>query len=232
MSESAFARFWNIVKPPPADNRQGSPKTTELKRRQRRLVMTTLGVALLLAAGAGVYLYIASAPQRADKEFQEGMKFMAPGKYPDAVAHFTRSLAIYSQMPQAYLERGNAHRILGEPDAALADFQAAADQDPTLADAHNGMAMIYLERRDQRHALEEFNKSISLRPTVEAFFQRGQILEAQGDHQKAIDDYDRAIAEARDAPYMYRARALAKSSLGDAGGAHADREIANQLEHH
>jgi len=40
-----------------------------------------------------------------------------------------------------------------EIDAALADFQSAADLNPTLADAHNGIAMIYVERHDQRHAL-------------------------------------------------------------------------------
>jgi tetratricopeptide (TPR) repeat protein len=232
MPESAFRRFWNTVILPPVDNRPGSPKVTALKQRQRRLVMTTLAAIVVLAAGGGVFYYISDAPQRADKEFQEGMKFMSPGKYPDAIVHFTRALEIYSQLPDAYLERGNAHRTLGETDAALADFQAAADLNPTLADAHNGLAMIYLDRRDQRHALEELNKSIGLRPAVDAFFQRGQILDAQGDHQKAINDFDRAIAEDRESPYMYRARALAKANLGDPAGAHADRLIAQHLERH
>jgi tetratricopeptide (TPR) repeat protein len=67
---------------------------------------------------------------------------------------------------------------------------------------------------------------------VDAYFQRGQILDAQGDHQKALDDYDHAIAQDRESPYVYLARAMAKESLGDAEGAHADRQIANQIEHH
>jgi tetratricopeptide (TPR) repeat protein len=230
MPDSAFKRWWTTVKPPAADPRPGSP--TILKRGQRRLVIITLAFIVALAAAGGVFYYISDAPQRADKEFKEGMKFMSPGKYPDAIVHFTQALAIYSPLPDAYLERGHAHRTLGEMDAALADFQAASDLNPTLADAHNGMAMIYLNRRDQRHALEELNKSIALRPTVDAFFQRGQILDAQGDHQKAIEDFDRAIAQDRDSPYMYRARALAKANLGDAEGAHADRLLASQFEKH
>jgi tetratricopeptide (TPR) repeat protein len=233
MSESAFTRFWKAVKPQPIGNRPlESPKVVELKRRQRRLVTIAVTAILVGAAGTWAYLYVSNAPQRADKEFQDGMKFMSPGKYPDAVVHFTRALSIYGQLPDAYLERGNAHRILGEPDQALADYQAAADLNPTLAAAHNGIAMIYLERHDLRHALEKLNKSLSLQPNVESYYQRGQILESQGDHQKAIEDYDRAIAEERDSPYMYRARALAKANLGDAEGAHADRMIANQIEHH
>jgi tetratricopeptide (TPR) repeat protein len=203
-----------------------------MRRRQRRLIMITLAAAAVVGAGAWTYNYVASAPERADLEFQEGMKYMGPGKYPEAVVHFTRALSIYKQLPNAYLERGNANRVLGEMDAALADFQAAADLNPVLPEAHSGEALIYIERHDIPHALEHLNKSISLHPTVEAFYQRGQILESQGEHAKAIADYNRAIAEETDSPYMYRARALAKANLGDEEGAHADRAIAIQIEHH
>ncbi len=233
MPESAFSRFWKTVRPPAKGiPPQESAKVVELRRRQRRLVMVTIAAIIVAGAGIWAYVFISSGPQRADKEFQEGMKFMSPGKYPDAVTHFTRALAIYNQLPDAYLERGNAHRILGEPDEALADYQSATDLNPTLAAAHNGIAMIYIERHDIPHALERLNKSISLQPTVESYYERGQILESQGEHQKAIDDYDRAIAEQRDSPYMYRARALAKANLGDEEGAHADRMFAAQIERH
>lgn len=232
MSESAFSRFWNLVKPPPAGPRAPlSPEAMTQRKRQRKLVIVTAAALAVLAAGVSIFLHIQSAPERADKEFQDGMKLMRPNKYPEAIAYFTRALEIYRQLPNAYLERGNAHRSLGEPDAALADFQKAADLDPTLADAHTGSAMIYLERRDPAHALDELNKSLAIRPNIEAYYQRGLILEARGEHQTAIADFDLAIAQARDAPYMYRARATARENLGDRGGARADREIASRLEH-
>lgn len=236
MPQSAFTRFWNTVNPPQKSSRAAppkpSPKVLEMRRRQRRLITITLAGLAALGAGAWTYNYVASAPERADQEFQEGMKMMSPGQYPDAVVHFTRAISIYNQLPNAYLERGNANRVLGEMDAALADFQAAADLNPVLPEAHSGIALIYMERHDTAHALEHLNKSISLHPTVEAFYQRAQILESQGEHQKAIADYDRAIAEDRDSPYMYRARALAKANLGDQEGARADRAIAVQIERH
>ncbi len=232
MSDSAFSRFWNLVKPPPPGPRAPlSPEAIEQRKRQRKLIIITTAALAVLAAGVTIFLHIQSAPERADKEFQDGMKQMRPNKYPEAIGHFTRALEIYAQLPNAYLERGNAHRFLGEPDAALADFQSAADLDPTLADAHTGSAMIFVERRDTAHALDELNKSIAIRPNIEAYYQRGLILEARGEHQKAIADFDLAIAQARDAPYMYRARATAKENLGDREGAHADREIADRIEH-
>ena len=181
MSESRLSRFWNMVKPPPAGPRPAaSMETLAQRRRQRRLVMITLGVLAAIGAGIGVFEYIDSAPQRADKEFDQGMKLMHPGKYPDAVEHFSRVLSISGQRSDAYLERGNAHHSLGESDAALADFQAAADLNPSLAAAHNGIAAIYIERKDARHALEELGKSIAIRPTIEGYYQRGMILESPG----------------------------------------------------
>jgi tetratricopeptide (TPR) repeat protein len=201
-----------------------------MKRRQRRLITITLAAAAAIGIGVWTYNYLASAPERAENEFQTGMKSMSPGRYPDAVAHFTKAISIYNQLPNAYLERANANRVMGEMDAALADYQAAAELNPVLPEAQSGIAVIYIERRDAAHALEHLNKSISLHPTVEAFYQRGQILEAQGQHEKAIADYDSAIAEERDSPYMYRARALAKANMGDAEGARADREIAGKIE--
>jgi tetratricopeptide (TPR) repeat protein len=230
MSESAFGRFWNTLKPPVAAGPRPDARVLALRRRQRWLIMITAGTIFAIAVGAGIVNYIENAPQRADKEFEEGMKLLRPGKYPDAVTHFTRALSTSPQLADAYLERGSAHRSLGEDDAALADFQAAANLNPALAEAHIGMALIYIARHDSRHAFDELNKSIDLKPTLEAYYQRGEILDNQGEHQKAIDDFNAAIAFSRDSPDVYLARAQAKANLGDLEGAHADRVMAGQLQ--
>lgn len=230
MPESVFSRFWDFVKPPPALNRPTDLKVIAQRRRQRKLIMITLGFFLAMGAAWAAFSYIQSAPQRAENEFQEGMKLMRPGKYPDAISHFTRTLSISHDRADAYLERGNAHRYLDEKDAALADFQAAADLNPNLVEAHNGIAIIANTRHDLRRALEELNKSIALQPNVEAYYQRGEVLEAQGEHTKAIEDFDKAIAQVRDSPYMYLARAMAKQNLGDLEGARQDRETAKEIE--
>ena len=56
---------------------------------------------------------------------------MSPGKYPDAVVHFTKALSRFTiSFPTPTSERGNANRVLGEMDAALADYQAADGSEP------------------------------------------------------------------------------------------------------
>jgi tetratricopeptide (TPR) repeat protein len=230
MQESALNRFWNMIKPPPAGNRPPvSAKDLEIRKRRRKLIYITLSALAVIGIVGAIVNYIASAPQRAEKQFQEGMKHMNPGQYPQAITDFNRALEIKPQYPEVLLQRANAHKILSEIDAALADYQAAADLNSNLAPAHNGIAMIYVERHDARHALEELNKSISLEPTTDAYYQRGEIFESQGEHQKAIQDYDQAIAQARDAPFIYLSRALAKQNSGDEAGARADRMIAARI---
>jgi tetratricopeptide (TPR) repeat protein len=82
-----------------------------------------------------------------------------------------------------------------------------------------------------KRALEEYSKSIAISPNVDALFERGEMYESAGEHQKAIDDFTLAIEGMRDAPYMYRARALAKRNLGDIAGYEADRDFAHTIEH-
>lgn len=230
MARSVFSRLWDAVKPPPAASHPGTAKK-KLTGRQKRLLYPTAAVFLAAGAGWGAYAYVAAAPQRADKEYQAGMKFMASGKYNDAIAQFTRAVAIWPQLADAYLERGVSHRYLNENDQALADFDQALQLNPNLPRAYTASGFIYRERGDTKHALQEFSKSIDISPNVDAYFERGQTYEDLGEHQKAIEDYDKAISESPDAPYMYRARSLAHRNLGDAAGFDADQQMALRLEH-
>jgi len=230
MARSVYTRVWDAVKPPPSATAPGSANK-KLTAKQKRLLYATLAVVVLGVIAWPVYAFIASAPQRADKEYQAGMKLLGPGKYRDANLHFTRAIEIRPQLADAYLERGVSHRYLNEMDAALADLDQAVALNPNLARAYSARGFIYRERGDPQRAMEEFTKSLAIAPNVDAYFERGQTYEDLGQHQKAIEDYDRAIAEFREAPYVYRARSLARRNLGDTDGYTADQNTASQLEH-
>jgi tetratricopeptide (TPR) repeat protein len=130
------------------------------------------------------------------------------------------------------LQRGLAHQNLHQQDLALADFQSAINADPDMGAAHNAIGSIFRQRGDNERALNEFSLAIKLDGDIDAYYQRGQVYETMGEHKKAIDDYDVAIGQMRDAPYVYLARALSKAALGDSAGAAEDRKRASQLEYH
>jgi tetratricopeptide (TPR) repeat protein len=226
---SLLTRWWNSIKPLPEEAGRRAPVTAQ-KRRQRRLIRRTIGMLALGVAGWYVYSYIASAPGRANAQLQAGMQKMRPGAYGEAVAHFDRAVSIKPDLAEAYLERGIGHHFLGETEPALADLDKALDLNPDLAAAYNERGAIYRERGDTRKAIEELSKSIRAQATPDGYYQRGQAYESLGQHQKAIDDYDQAVAQMRESPFVYRARALAKDKLGDAEGAKQDRAKADGIE--
>jgi tetratricopeptide (TPR) repeat protein len=228
MPESELPRLRKLNSPPPAAKSTAAPDR-KLKARRKRLLTITASVILLGGLGWAVYSYITGAPQRAEDQFQAGMKSMQPGQYQNSIPVFTRSIQVH-ETAHAYLERGNAHRFLGETDLAIADYEKAIELDSSMAGAFSGLGSIYRDRHDMKRALEEYSKSIAASPTVDALFERGEMYESAGEHQKAIDDFTVAIASMRDAPYMYRARALARRNLGDIAGYEADRDQAHAIE--
>jgi tetratricopeptide (TPR) repeat protein len=186
---------------------------------------------ILLVGAAGAYYWIASAQDRAEARFQAGMHKMSPGHYPEAIQEFTSAISIWNRHAQAYLQRGNAEQILGQLDAALDDFERARQVDPSLSEAYTARGTILRDRGDLKGAIQEITRSLSVRATMDGYFQRGQLWERIGEHQKAIEDYDRAIAEERDAPFVYAARSLARQAIGDESGAEQDREMSERILH-
>lgn len=198
---------------------------------QKRLLITAGSVLAVIAIAGGAWTYIASAPQRAQAEFDQGVQRMTPGSYREAVRYFDRAVEILPQFPRAFYQRGIAHHLLGETDAAVADLTRAIDENPSFGAAYTERGTLLRERGDLDRALQDFSRAVEIEPSANGFYQRGQAYASLGQPQKAIEDFDRAIAELRDAPAIYRARAEAKRSLGDMAGYKADHDVAVQNEY-
>jgi len=227
--ESPLTRWWNAIRPLPVTEVLSEAELAQRKK-QKRLIWSTVGVLAVAGCGWYVYDYIASAPQRARASLERGMRQMGPGTYKDAAAAFTRAIDIWPEYADAYLYRGIAEHNLGQTEDALADLDKATDLDATLTSAFAERGRIYQEKGNTAKAIDEFTKSLRIHPSTEGYYERALAYEALGDHQKAVADFDNAIVELRDAPYAYRARAMAKAALGDEEGAKADRAIADQIE--
>ena len=226
---SLLARWLQAIAPVPVP---GTPDPAVLaqKQKQRRLIWWTVATIALLAAGGYAYSYVASAPDRARAEMAAGMRKMGPGAYGQAIASFDRAIDIWPEFAEAYLNRGVAEHGKGERGAALADLEKALDLDPDLIRAYNERGLIYLESGDGRQAIRNFDQSLKIKPSLDGYYQRGIAYETLQAHGKAVADFDAAIGEYRDAPYVYRARAAAKRNLGDRDGAAGDERFAEQIE--
>jgi tetratricopeptide (TPR) repeat protein len=226
--ESFFTRWRKAVRPLPRE--APSAALLALKRRQRKLIQRTLGILALAGAGGWICSYWASAPDRAQEETALAVKLSGIGSYDQAMRHFDRAIQIWPGYAEAYLNRGLAEHGASRQAQALADFDKALFLDPRLTQAYNARGQIYLENGDVQQTIRDCSKSIQVNPTVDAYYQRGEAYEKLGEHQKAIADFDAAIAESREAPFAYRARSVAKRNAGDRAGAQADDEQAQRIE--
>lgn len=228
MREPLVRRLWNAIKPPPAVKKHKKPFTAQQKK-LLRFAGYAAGVAAAGGIAVGAYLYAEAAPSRAEATFQAGMKLMSPGKYEEAIRKFDRAVSTWEGHAGAYLNRGVAKQILGDADGALADFEMASAVNPKLAEPHTARGLILRSRKKVGDAIEAFTKSIQLNPTVDAYYQRGQLLEELGDHAKALQDFNKAIALDRAAPFVYEARSMTRRALGDARGSAEDRETSHAI---
>jgi tetratricopeptide (TPR) repeat protein len=217
-------RLWDSIRPPAAVPTERRP----MNHSQRKLLYLTLAVILPVAGAWAAYDYISKAPIRARLEYDAGISRLGPNDFAGAIGHFTASIGI-SETADAYLQRANAHKNLGHFDQAVADWNRSIDLDPNQADAFTARGSYYQSKNDTAKALADFERSLQLNPTVDGYYQRGQMYAGLGQYDKAIEDYDRAIAQRRDFPWVYLARSVAKRALGDNDGFRRDQERAAQL---
>src|SRR5262249_37337357 len=147
-----------------------------------------------------------TAPRRADEAYQGAMKLQASGNYKGAIESFSASLAV-SQDARTFLERGNAQWNLKHSKEAMEDWSRAIAIDPQLASAYTARGTYFLEEGKLEEALKALDESVRLKPTMDGYYQRGEVRAALGHYQDAISDYDEAIQQMPNAPYVYLARA-------------------------
>ena len=68
--------------------------------------------------------------------------------------------------PEFHLFIGKAHLNLEQYDLALADFQAAAQANPTLTFVHFNLGLTYLKKQDYEHARDEFLRDAAVEPDL------------------------------------------------------------------
>ncbi len=68
--------------------------------------------------------------------------------------------------PEFHLFMGKAHLNLEQYDLALADFQAAAEANPTLTFVHFNLGLAYLKKQGYEHARDEFLKDAAVEPDL------------------------------------------------------------------
>src|SRR6185503_12408546 len=127
----------------------------------------------------------------------------------------------------AFYNRGVVLQGQGEIEHAIADYDRAAQLDPTLPDPLAARGAAHFAKADFAGALADYDAALRTRPAnVDALIGRGAAHAALDDVPAAIADYDRALEIAPSSTEALEARGLAHAKLGEPERAAADESRA------
>jgi hypothetical protein len=119
-------------------------------------------------------------------------------EYDLATAAFQTALGINSRSADAYLERGLMYMAQNDPEKARADFAKAVSYNPREYNTNFSLGRAFLQLKKPRDAYIQFNIARGFAETdfekAQVFYWRAQSLEAIGEIESAINDWNALLA--------------------------------------
>jgi tetratricopeptide (TPR) repeat protein len=153
-------------------------------------------------------------PNNQMAELGQGLAMVLSGQYDRAIVALDqligKSVALDSL---ARLLRARAYLARKDTASAMADLNLVLGTRPNDADALRLRGIAWLANRDYDKALDDLTKAIAQRETVESYFVRAKIYEAQNSVDKATNDFRRATQLAPGSAFDLVAQAESKQKL-------------------
>ena len=116
------------------------------------------------------------------------------GQDDKALAALNQSLQVDPNYAQAYHDRGNVFRGMGDMDRACRDYHRSAELNPKLASSLLNRGNCHLEKGEFDQALADFNRALQINPNYTMVLNsRAVAYEKKGDFDQALADYRRAL---------------------------------------
>jgi tetratricopeptide (TPR) repeat protein len=153
--------------------------------------------------------------------------------YGRAISISTQALNSQALTPKErslnHTARGIAHLILNDATAARTDFDSAITHDEQNFLAWSERGSLSGAQRLYAEALADLDRSIAIRPTAFAHFERGRVKLLQRNLAGAREDFDQAVGLNPKFASAYFARGLTHHLAGALGRARADYQAAIDL---
>ena len=136
-------------------------------------------------------------------------------RYAEALASFSKALALKPDYAEALNNRGTALEELKRHAEALASFEQALLVKPDYVEALNNRGNALKNSQRHEEALASFERALTLKPDyAEAHSNYGNVLKAQGRLNEALDSYHKALAFKTDYVEAHNNLANALHELG------------------
>jgi tetratricopeptide (TPR) repeat protein len=169
---------------------------------------------------------IASNDERiAENYYGRAWNYDALKRHEDAVEDYTKAIEINPNYHAAYFNRAIQYSKLEKYSLAEADNRAALRIKPDNADTHYNLGSMLDAQDRQDEAMASFTRAIELAPKdPDGYNRRGKLYYAGAsrDLDKALADFDHAVALGKRDALLFWYRASVRSQRDDYKGAIAD----------
>jgi tetratricopeptide (TPR) repeat protein len=163
------------------------------------------------------------SPRKARPYNNRGVAYNDRGNFLQAIADYTKAIAISPEYAEAYYNRGNAYGKQGNVSQAIADYTRAIAISPEYATVYNNRGLAYDRQDNFPQAIADYTRAIVISPEyAEAYYNRGNAYSKQGNVSQAIADYTRAIAISPEYATAYNNRGVVYSKQDNMSEAIAD----------
>ena len=159
-----------------------------------------------------------------------GLAYFETGDQEAALKDFKRLMDINPDAYWAFNNRGLVFLEKKKHREALDDFKMALEINPDDPDTLYNMAVLYEQKEDYEKALDYINRSIEKNPSADAYGKRGEIFRSDGNTDKALDDFNRAIELDADCARAYCDRGSIYFDRKEHKKAEADWKKADELD--
>ena len=102
----------------------------------------------------------------ADPMFQTGIQLLTEDKPAQALEKFNQVIALKPEFAEVWNRRGDAYRMMGSEERALADYDHVMRLNPYHFGTLESCGQIWLERGDYRKAAEYFRRALEINPNL------------------------------------------------------------------
>lgn len=159
---------------------------------------------------------ITANPGRAEAYTGRGMAYHALREYARAIEDYNTAIRLKPNWDEAYIYRGKSYRALRQADRAIEDFTTAARLNPNSGWGHHERAYTYQMFYPNRPAtaLKDLDEAVRREPNNPNYYNaRGVLLTETDNFDRAIADFNKAIAIKPSMAIAYGNRGLAKYFL-------------------
>lgn len=122
-----------------------------------------------------------------------GLAYGRSQQYDKAIYFLNKAIAMNPKDYKSHMNIGEVYFRLGSDSEALAHFNEAINIDPFNFGLYVKRARVYKKQMNLKAAFADLGHSLSLRPNVEAYLERGLLWMAQEHPQEALQDIEQVL---------------------------------------